>query len=88
MTVFYAKLLKLSVVVATSAINTNLFDHKVVCCDPIEPLLSVRDSIVKFDVNIAIKRYCRRRSGGDDEEVPPEHLVDPRWHVDRWRETM
>ena len=40
MTVFYAKLLKLSVVVATSAINTNLFDHKVVCCDPIEPLLS------------------------------------------------
>ena len=56
MTVFYAKLLKLSVVVATSAINTNLFDHKVVCCDPIEPLLSVRDSIVKFDVNIAIKR--------------------------------
>ena len=56
MTVFYAKLLKLSVVVATSAINTNVFDHKVVCCDPIEPLLSVRDSVVKFDVNIAIKR--------------------------------
>ena len=41
MTDFFAKLLKLSVVVPKGAINTYFFNHKVVRRDPIEPLVSI-----------------------------------------------
>ena len=55
MTDFFAKILKLSVVVPKGAINTDLFKHKVVRRDPIEPLVSIGDFVTKFDVDITIK---------------------------------
>ena len=56
MTDFFAKILKLSVIVPKGAINSaDLFKHKVVCRDPIEPLVSIGDFVTKFDVDITIK---------------------------------
>ena len=56
MTDFFAKILKLSVVVPKGAINTDLFKlHKVDCRDPIESLVSIGDFVTKFDVDITIK---------------------------------
>ena len=65
MTDFFAKILKLSVVVPKGAINTDLFKlHKVDCRDPIESLVSIGDFVTKFDVDITIKLYifaCQSR---------------------------
>ena len=56
MTDFFAKILKLSVVVPKGAINTDLFKlHKVDCRDPIESVVSIGDFVTKFDVDITIK---------------------------------
>ena len=56
MTDFFAKLLKLSVIVLKGASNTDLFKHKVFRRDPIvEPLVSIGDFVTKFDIELTIK---------------------------------
>ena len=69
MTDFFAKILKLSVVVPKGAINTDLFKlHKVDCGDPIESLVSIGDFVTKFDVDITIK-LCILHVKVDDLQV-------------------